>query len=240
MGVVKLMELLGDSVKVEEFIEGKSDDGHEHDNHSDEHDEHEVDHNEHDDENSHTHDEEFDEHIWLSLRHAAFLCNELSAILGDCDTDYASTYSANAAAYSEALQNLDAHYATRLASAPQQTLLFGDRFPFRYLTDDYGLSYYAAFRGCSAETEASFETIIFLADKLDKLNLDYVLSIEGSTHRIAQTIIESSSAKNQVHLQLDSMQSTTAADVRAGANYLAIMEQNLELLCEALGAGGAS
>ena len=113
-------------------------------------------------------------------------------------------------------------------------MLFGDRFPFRYLADDYGLNYYAAFSGCSAESEAGFSTIIFLAGKVDELNLPAVLTIEGTNHRIAETIIQTTAGKNQKLLTLDSMQSITGADVRAGASYLAIMQANLEVLREAL------
>ena len=115
-----------------------------------------------------------------------------------------------------------------------KTLLFGDRFPFRYLTDDYGLSYYAAFVGCSAETEASFETITFLAGKVDELSLHAVMTIEGNDHRIAETIIQNTKTQDQKVLTMDSMQSVTAKDVENGATYLSIMENDLAALKEAL------
>ena len=120
-------------------------------------------------------------------------------------------------------------------AAPIKTVLFGDRFPFRYLTDDYGLDYYAAFAGCSAETEASFDTIIFLAGKVDELGLNAVLTIESGDRKIARTIIENTVAKSAQILQMDSLQSTTARDVAGGATYLGTMEINLEVLKEALG-----
>lgn len=113
-------------------------------------------------------------------------------------------------------------------------MLFGDRFPFRYLVDDYGLSYYAAFAGCSAETEASFETISFLAGKVDELGLPCVLTIEGAQHKIAETIVQNSAAKNQSILTLDSMQSTTSTDAANGTTYLSVMESNLDMLKQAL------
>ena len=119
-------------------------------------------------------------------------------------------------------------------AAAHKTLLFGDRFPFRYLADDYGLAYYAAFSGCSAETEASFQTIVFLAQKMDELGLPAVLTIEGTSRKIAETVIRTTAGKNQKILTLDSMQSVTAADMQAGASYLSIMEKNLEVLREAL------
>ena len=102
------------------------------------------------------------------------------------------------------------------------------------MVDDYGLSYYAAFAGCSAETEASFETILFLAEKVNELDLSSVLTIESSDGKIADTIIQSTNDKDQQVLVLDSMQSTTSEDARAGAAYLSIMENNLEVLKEAL------
>ena len=125
-------------------------------------------------------------------------------------------------------------YKRQVDSASRKTLLFGDRFPFRYLVDDYGLSYYAAFAGCSAETEASFRTITFLADKVDEFNLTSVLTIESSDQKIAQTIIQNTKEKNQNILTLNSMQSVTSNDVAAGSGYLSIMESNLDVLKEAL------
>ena len=113
-------------------------------------------------------------------------------------------------------------------------MLFGDRFPFRYLVDDYGLSYYAAFAGCSAETEASFETISFLAGKVDELRLPCVLTIDGAQHKIAETIVQNTAEKNQSILTLDSMQSTTSTDVANGTTYLSVMESNLDVLKQAL------
>ena len=121
------------------------------------------------------------------------------------------------------------------AAAASKTVLFGDRFPFRYLVDDYGLRYYAAFAGCSAETEASFETVSFLAKKVDELGLPCVLTIEGKNHKLAETIVQSTAGKNQKVLTMDSMQSMTSKDAANGATYLSVMEQNLSVLKEALG-----
>ena len=101
--------------------------------------------------------------------------------------------------------------------------------------DDYGLRYYAAFAGCSAETEASFETVSFLAKKVDELELPCVLTIEGKNHKLAETIVQSTAGKNQKVLTMDSMQSMTSKDAANGATYLSVMEQNLSVLKEALG-----
>ena len=118
--------------------------------------------------------------------------------------------------------------------AARKVLLFGDRFPFRYLVDDYGLKYYAAFSGCSAESEASFETVMFLAGKVDELKLPCVMTIEGPQHKIADTVISSIKAKNQKVLSMDSMQSTTLKDIQNGVTYISVMESNLETLNTAL------
>ena len=117
-----------------------------------------------------------------------------------------------------------------MEAAPSRTLLFADRFPFRYLAEDYGLSYYAAFPGCSAETEASFETVAFLADKTAALDLPAVLTIEGSDGRIAQTVVQSAGGDRPV-LTLNAMQGTMAE----GDTYLSVMENNLTVLRRALG-----
>ena len=182
----------------------------------------------------HSEEHELDEHVWLSLQHAQTLCSYISEKLAELDTENAALYQENAAAYIEKLAQLDADYAATAENATVKTLLFGDRFPFRYLTDDYNLSYYAAFSGCSAETEASFETIVFLADKLEELKLPTVMVIETSDQSIANTIIENTDSKNQQILVLDSMQSVTARDISAGVTYLSIMEANLDVLKSAL------
>ena len=225
MKVINLLEVLGDSVKTEETVEGMQEDGHDH-GHS---------HDEHDEAEGHDHGEEKDEHVWLSLKNAQALCMTLADALCAIDPDNKNTYIANAAAYRDKLAALDADYKAAVDGAAHKTVLFGDRFPFRYLVDDYGLRYYAAFAGCSAETEASFETVSFLAKKVDELGLPCVLTIEGAQHRIAETIVQNTAGKNQKVLTMDSMQSTTSKDVANGTTYLSVMEKNLSVLKEALG-----
>ena len=218
MYVIDLLDVLGDNVKEEEVVEGmqeEEEEAHEHE----------------DGENEET---EYDEHVWLSLQNAARLTAKISDVLQTIDTKNAQSYKANAQNYISKLNELDRQYQDAVSSAARKTLLFGDRFPFRYLVDDYGLSYYAAFVGCSAETEASFETISFLAAKADALSLDCVMTIEGSDHRIAETIVQNTAARDQKILTMDSMQSTTSRDVQSGATYLGIMEENLDVLSEAL------
>ncbi len=237
MAVISLMETLGDSVKEEEIVEGMEHDHHDHEHEEEHGHEHEEEHDhELEEEHDHEHEEaEYDEHVWLSLKNAAVLCRAVADALGQADSENAALYTANADAYIEKLNALDGQYQAAADAAAYHTVLFGDRFPFRYLTDDYGLDYYAAFTGCSAETEASFETIIFLAGKLDELGLPAVLQIESADGSIARTVVENTRNKDQQILTMDSMQSTTAKDVAAGASYLSVMEANLDILKTALG-----
>ena len=210
--VIRLLDVLGDSAKAEETVEGMQEEEHDHEEEA-----------------------EYDEHIWLSLKNAQMLVAAISKALQESDPARKDTYAANAAAYAEKLSALDGEYRAAVDSGKYKTLLFGDRFPFRYLADDYGLDYYAAFPGCSAETEASFETVSFLAGKMDALGLPCVLTIEGTQHKIAETIVQNTAQKNQQILTMDSMQAVTANDAASGVSYLSIMEKNLSVLKKALG-----
>lgn len=223
MKVINLLEVLGDSVKTEEIVEGMQEEEHEHE-----------DAHAHDDAEEHEHEEEADEHVWLSLKNAKMLVRVISKALQELDPDNKDIYAANADAYVKKLSALDAEYQAAVDAASNKTILFGDRFPFRYLVDDYGLRYYAAFVGCSAETEAGFDTISFLAKRVDEWKLPCVLTIEGAQHKIAETIVQNTTAKNQKVLTMDSMQSTTTQDVKNGTTYLSVMEKNLSVLKEAL------
>lgn len=207
MVVINLMQALGDAVKEEELVEGMQGEEEE---------------------------KEYDEHVWLSLKNAATCVGKISEALQKLDSANADKYKTNAASYTDKLNSLDKDYAKAVEDGKQKTLLFGDRFPFRYMTEDYKLKYYAAFIGCSAETEASFETISFLARKADELSLNSILTIEGSDKKIAETINSNTGRKNLKILTLDSLQSATSENVKNGASYLSAMEKNLEILKEAL------
>ena len=222
MKVINLLEVLGDSVKTEEIVEGMQEEHEHEDAHA------------HDDAEEHEHEEEADEHVWLSLKNAKMLVRVISKALQELDPDNKDIYAANADAYVKKLSALDADYQAAVDAASNKTILFGDRFPFRYLVDDYGLRYYAAFVGCSAETEAGFETISFLAKRVDEWKLPCVLTIEGAQHKIAETVVRNTTAKNQKVLTMDSMQSTTTQDVKNGTTYLSVMEKNLSVMKEAL------
>ena len=209
MKVINLMETLGDKLKAEEVKEGMQA----------EEEEDEV---------------EYDEHVWLSLRFAKILTTEIANALCEKDAANAAAYKANLSAFAAKLDALDAKYAAAVKAGSKNTILFGDRFPFRYFVEDYGLDYFAAFAGCSAETEASFETVIFLSKKVDELGLNSVLKIESSDGKIARTIIQNTKSKNAKVLTMDAIQSTTLKQAKAGATYLSIMEGNLKVIEEAL------
>jgi len=212
MVVLNLMDILGDAVKEEEVIEGmESEEAHHHEDEA-----------------------EYDEHIWLSLRNAALLVPAIEEALSSIDPAHAAQYHTNAQAYLRRLDNLDQAYQETVDDAERDVLLFGDRFPFRYLVDDYDLTYYAAFPGCSAETEASFSTVTYLAGKADELSLPAILILENTDSSIAETIRSATQTKDQQILTLDSLQSVTAEDIQNGVTYLSVMESNLDVLKEAL------
>lgn len=208
MVVINLLEILGDAAKEEEITEGMESEDEEY--------------------------AEYDEHVWLSLRNAEIFCKEIANKLSEIDSKNAGYYLQNSTEYIEKLRNLDAKYRETAENADVKTLIFGDRFPFRYMVDDYGISYYAAFAGCGAETEASFETVIFLANKTDELGLNAIMQTESSDGAVARTVKENTISKSQKILTLDSMQSITLSDVENGVTYLSLTEKNLEVLKEAL------
>lgn len=183
---------------------------------------------------AHDHEAEYDEHVWLSLRNAEAITRVLADALCELEPPRAELYRANARAYIDQLAVLDAQYSDMVHSADRTTILFADRFPFRYLADDYGLTYYAAFNGCSAETEAIFQTIVFLARKVDELHLPVVLTIEGGNPSIAETVVASTQTRNQTILSMNSLQAVTEAEVARGESYLGVMTRNLETLTQAL------
>ena len=235
MKVINLLNSLGSDVKEEEVVEGMAaEDEHDHD-HSEEAKDH--DHSEEDKDHDHAkegEEVEYDEHVWLSLKNAQKLVMDIEADIESLDPDNAADYAANAKAYVQKLDELDKEYQKAVDESSVKYILVGDRFPFRYLVDDYGLKYSAAFVGCSAETEASFDTITFLAGKLDELGLKNVVTIENSNQKIAKTIIENTKNKDQGLLVLNSLQSVSQKDIDGGLTYLSVMKDNLEVLKKAL------
>lgn len=177
---------------------------------------------------------EYDEHVWLSLANAQVFVEQIASAIEKIDTDDAELYKANTKAYIEQLSELDQQYETMVNQAERKTVLFGDRFPFRYMVDDYDIDYYAAFVGCSAETEASFETITFLSGKVDELSLPAILVIENSDQKIASTISQNTKTQDQEILVMDSIQSISREELEGDYSYLGAMQSNLETLKTAL------
>ena len=233
MKAINLLETVGDRVRTEEIKEGmQAEEEHEH-HHDDDDDE--EDHDEdHDHEHHHDDEPEYDEHVWLSVKDAKLICAEIANKLCEIDVQNADTYKSNLAAYTAELDALDSDFAALAENAKEKTLIFGDRFPFRYFTDDYGLDYYAAFVGCSAETEASFETIVFLARKADELGAKTIYTIENSDKSIAQTIINSTASNDQTIAELNSLQSVSMAQADGGDSYISLMRRNYDVLKETL------
>lgn len=231
MKVIKLLDVVADNLKEEETVEGMQDADHDHDH------DHEESHGGENANESHNEEKdttEYDEHVWLSLRNTERFVDEIKNNLVELDSSNADAYSSNAKAYNGELESLDKEYTQAVSSSSLKTILVADRFPFRYMVDDYGLSYYAAFDGCAAETNASFETIAFLSNKVDELNLKHVLKIDGSDGKIAKAVVDNTKNKNQEILELDSMQSVNDDEINGGTTYLSIMKNNLEVLKKAL------
>ncbi len=212
---LNIMSSIEDRLKLEETIEGMEP--------------------EREEEGEEEEEEENDEHIWLSITNRQRATKSIAKALSEAYPEYADTFEANSQAYCAQLSELDAQFSQRIENAKGDTLLFADRFPFRYLVDDYGIGYYAAFPGCSTESNASFETIVFLADKVDSLELDNVVILENSDGKVAQAVVSNSHRQDVQVLALDSMQTTTMRDVQAGKTYIDTMKSNLEIIIKALG-----
>ncbi|MBR1905948.1 MAG: zinc ABC transporter substrate-binding protein [Clostridiales bacterium] len=208
--VVCLMDVLKDAIVEEEIVEGmqgEEEDGHE----------------------EHEEGPEYDEHVWMSLRLTRRSCKAIEEALEKVSSSNAAKYKANLDAYDKKLSELDRQYEEMVKGARLDTMVVCDRYPFRYLAEDYKLKYSAAFVGCSAETEASFETVKFLADKVKALDSKAVLIIDNSDGKLAKTVLETA-GKSSVKVEvLDSMQSC-GADL----DYIRTMTENLEKLKTAL------
>lgn len=208
MTVVNLLDVLSDDVKQEEIVEGMQ--------------------------GEKSGEAENDEHVWLSLKNAELFCGYISGKLGEINKEHKDEYALNTKKYIKRLSAVDRDYKTAIENARIKTLVFADRFPFRYMFDDYGLSYYAAFPGCEADAEASFETITFLAKKIDELKLNSIFQIDGSDGSLARTVKNCTRSKNQEILTLNSMQSVTLEQSEDKTTYLSVMKNNLKILKRAL------
>lgn len=205
---INLMENLGSMAKEEETVEGMETD-----------------------ESGDGEDEiEYDEHVWLSVKNAELFCEKIESELSRMLPEHSETFRANLLQYKAQLENLDKEFEDACKNIPNGTMIFCDRFPFRYFTEDYNLKYYAAFLGCSAESEASFKTVAFLAKKIDELGAPEIFVLEKSDQKIAKTVIANTANKNMKIIALDSLQSTNADDIKNGKTYISAMKNNLEKL----------
>ena len=211
MKTINLLETLGDGAK-EEDEEGAEEDEHDHE-------ESEV---------------EYDEHVWLSLKNAKLFVKTIGDTLGQIDSENASYYKSNADTYIASLNALDERYQAAVDAKVKDTLLFADRYPFRYLLDDYGLEHVAAFSGCSAENTVGPNTLRMLVDKVNELNLSVIYKIDGSDGKIAESVKESTGKTDLKILTMDSLQSGASTQFSSTNNYLTRMEANLEVLKEGL------
>ena len=212
MKVVNMMQTLGDDIDEEE--EGLED-------HDDK---------DHDDKD---HDEiEYDEHVWLSLKRAQKIVKAITDELVELDPTNAKKYQANAEAYIAKLSALDKSYESTVNAVKDKTWIFADRMPFHYLAKDYGITTYAAFNGCSTETNASFNTIVTLAKYADEFGINHIMTIESSDHKLAKAVIENTAEKNQEILTLNSLQSVSQSDIDKGLTYYGAMEENLKVLAQ--------
>ena len=218
MKVVNMMQTLGDDIDEEE--EGLEDHDHDHD-----HDDKDHDHDHHD-------EIEYDEHVWLSLKRAQKIVKAITDELVELDTINAKKYQANAEAYIAKLSALDKSYESTVNAVKDKSWIFADRMPFHYLAKDYGITTYAAFNGCSTETNASFNTIVTLAKYADEFGINHIMTIESSDHKLAKAVIENTAEKNQEILTLNSLQSVSQSDIDKGLTYYGAMEENLKVLAQ--------
>ena len=175
-----------------------------------------------------------DEHIWLSLKNAVAVSKEITEKLSLIDKENSDLYNSNLEDYKKKLLKLYDKYNSELENKKNKPLIFADRFPFRYLTEEFGLKYYACFNGCSTETEASFDAVIALADKINEYNISSVIIIDGTDKKLAKTVIDNTKEKNQRILTLNSMQSVTSEQIDGGLTYFSAMEENLKLISQAI------
>lgn len=203
-------------------------------NYSEVHSEHEHEH-----EGEHDHEGDTDEHLWLSLKMAPSFIEEISEAICDLDPANSTYYKKNTAAYISQIKRLDSSYeqaASAAREAGKDCIIVADRFPFFYLSEDYHLEHLAAFPGCSAETEASFSTILALSEAIDRFRPEAIFILEKTETDLAQTVINNSSLKGIPVLRLDDMQSVTSDDIHAGRSYLGVMTDNLSALEASLSA----
>lgn len=220
---------LGDKVVINmletvDFLLEESDESH-HDH------EHEHDHG-----HAHEHSDEtlYDEHVWLSPINAKCIASAICDALSVVDPDHAASYQEGIEQYADALDSLDADLQATVASAKRKTLLVADRFPFRYLCEQYGLSYHAALPGCSSAADLTAVEYEHLAEQLKENDLPVVFIAEYSDGTIARTIVRESGCEDVSILTLHSCHTMTRGQIAEGKSYLSLMRENIDALKKAL------
>ena len=208
--VIRLMDIV--EVLEEEIVEGMQTEEHDHD---------------------HEHEEEveYDEHVWTSPSNAIKILNTIKNTLVEIKPDEKEAYLTNATLYQQKIENAKTEIQEIVNKATNKTLIFGDRFPFRYFVEEFNLDYYAAFPGCSSDTEASAKTIAYLINKVKKEKINVILKIELSSSTIADTIANETEAKV---LELHSAHNISADDFKNNISYVDLLNRNLKTLKEAL------
>jgi zinc transport system substrate-binding protein len=205
----------------EETVEGMQSD-HDH-AHEEEAHAHEEEAREHEEEHHHG----YDEHIWTSPKNAISMINYIADALGRIDEDNAESYTQNAADYTAQIAKVDEQIQSIVDASQTKLLVVADRFPFRYLADEFGLDYRAAFSGCTSESEASARTLAYLIDTVKEKDINFVYYIEFSNQAVAKAVSEQTGAEM---LLLHSCHNVTREDFKAGVTYLKLMQDNAENL----------
>lgn len=229
----------------EEHVEGMEEHDHDHDHEHEgedhdheheekEHEDHDYAHEEENEEHDHEHEEhehEMDEHVWTSPVNAIRICEKLSEEIQMIVPEQAETVKANTAAYVEELTEIDGEFRAIVENAKRKEIVVADRYPFRYFSEEYGLKYYAAFPGCSSDTEASASTVAFLIDKVKADEIPVVFHIELSNEKMCDTIVEATGARKEL---LNAVHNVSADEFEKGVTYADLMRHNVEVLREAL------
>ena len=201
--VIKLMDQV--EIKIEENVEGMEDE--------------------------HENEKEYDEHVWTSPINAIKIIENIEKVIEKLDKINKKQYEKNAGEYINKLNDIDKLIRQIVNNSKRKEIIFGDRFPLRYFTDEYNLNYYAAFKGCSEQTEASAKTIAFLINKVKEDDIPAVFHIELSNKTLVEEISKQTKAKV---LEFHSAHNISKEDFKKGITYIDIMNKNAKALKEAL------
>lgn len=174
---------------------------------------------------------ELDEHVWTSPKNAAEIVNKMAAVMEELDPSHKDAFASNASSYSDQIMKLDEEFRSVIESGVRKEIIVADRFPFRYFCEEFGLTYYGAFPGCSTETQPSAKTVAFLTDKVKEDNIPVVFHIELSNEQMADSIAEATGAKSEL---LNAVHNVSDKDFKNGETYVSLMEHNVDVLKEAL------